>query len=171
MTENIIKRSPPASRLSNERRAALAVERAAGVFAAKNLRFTKLRQQVFAEIASTQGATGAYDVLEQLAQKGTRLAPISVYRAIDALMEAGVVRRLESRNAFFACRVIDGTDRQQLVQACEHCGAVSEVEGEIIYQTIERVSQEAGFTPHVKFVEVTGLCAKCARAGKAAAAD
>lgn len=169
MTENTTKRSPPASRVSNERRSALAVERAAGVFAAKNLRFTKLRQQVFAEIASTHTATGAYDVLERLAEKGTRLAPISVYRAIDALMEAGVVQRLESQNAFFACRVIDAKDRQQLVQACEECGAVSEIEGAAIYETIERISQAAGFTPHVKFVEVTGLCAKCARAIKAAA--
>lgn len=171
MTDNTTKRAAPASRVSNERRAASAVERAANVFAAKNLRFTKLRQQVFAEIASTQGATGAYDVLDRLAQKGTRLAPISVYRAIDALMEAGVVQRLESQNAFFACRVIDGADRQQLVQACDQCGAVSEIDGDIVYETIERVSREAGFTPRVKFIEVTGLCAKCARAEKAAGAQ
>ena len=36
-------------------------------------------------------------------RKGTRLAPISVYRALDALLEAGVVHRLESKNAYFAC--------------------------------------------------------------------
>lgn len=163
MTENATKRPAPASRLSNERRTALAVERASAVFAEKNLRFTKLRQQVFAEIASTQGSIGAYDVLDRLAQKGTRLAPISVYRAIDALMEAGVVHRLESRNAFFACRIVHGEGRRQLVQACESCGAVIEIDGEVIFETIDKVSRASGFTPRVKYVEVSGLCPKCSR--------
>lgn len=163
MTENSIKRSALPSRVSSERRAALAVERASAVFAAKSLRFTKLRQQVFAEIASTQNSIGAYDVLERLAEKGTRLAPISVYRAIDALMDAGVVHRLESRNAFFACRVIHAADRRQLIQACERCRAVIEIDGEIIFETIDKVSRDSGFTPRVKFVEVMGLCGKCAR--------
>ncbi len=86
---------------------AKAVERASQAFTEKNLRFTKLRQDVFQEIASTYTSIGAYDVLARLAEKGTRLAPISVYRAIDALIEAGVIHRLESKNAYFACRKLD----------------------------------------------------------------
>ena len=62
---------------------------------------------MFEEIAATHASIGAYDILAKLAEKGTRLAPISVYRAIDALLEAGVIHRLESKNAFFACRRMD----------------------------------------------------------------
>ncbi len=163
MAENTTRRRAPPARLSSERRAALAVERASAVFAEKNLRFTKLRQQVFAEIASTQSAVGAYDVLERLAEKGTRLAPISVYRAIDALMEAGVVSRFESKNAFFACRIVPGEGRRQLIQACERCSTVIEVDGDIVFETIDKVSRASGFAPRVKFVEVSGVCAKCSR--------
>ena len=64
-----------------------------------------------------------------LAEKGTRLAPISVYRAIDALLEAGVIHRLESKNAFFACRRLDHTaGRRPIFLACEKCNAVQEVD-------------------------------------------
>ena len=66
-------------------------------------------------------AIGAYEVLDRLAARGERLAPISVYRAIDALVAAGIVHRFESRNAFFACHA--GHEQRQLVLACEACGA------------------------------------------------
>jgi hypothetical protein len=54
---------------------------------------------VFGEIAASHKAIGAYEVLDKLAARGERLAPISVYRAIDALLAAGIVHRFESRNA------------------------------------------------------------------------
>lgn len=63
------------------------IEQAEQIFTEKNLRFTELRRKVFEEIASTQESVGAYEVLDRLARKGTRLAPISVYRALDALLE------------------------------------------------------------------------------------
>lgn len=140
------------------------VERATIAFADKRLRFTDLRRKVFEEIAATQNAIGAYEVLDRLAQKGTRLAPISVYRALDALLEAGVVHRLESKNAYFACRRLHNEGKRQLVMSCESCGKVFEVEGEGIFETIDRVARAAKFEPRVKFVEVSGTCASCQNA-------
>ena len=68
------------------------------------MRLTDLRRRVLAEISGSHRAVGAYDVQQSLAAKGIRLAPISIYRALDALVAAGIVHRLESRNAYFACR-------------------------------------------------------------------
>jgi Fur family zinc uptake transcriptional regulator len=142
---------------------AKAVERANQAFTEKNLRFTKLRQDVFQEIAATYTSVGAYDILARLAEKGTRLAPISIYRAIDALLEAGVIHRLESKNAYFACRRLDhATGRRPIFLSCETCNAVQEVDSEGIFDTIDRVSSEANFQPRVRFVEVSGLCRHCA---------
>lgn len=144
------------------RRLAKAVERASEEFAAKNLRFTKLRQMVYEEIASTYSSIGAYEILARLADKGTRVAPISIYRAIDALLEAGVIHRLESKNAFFACRRLDHrTGRRPLFLSCEKCGAVGEVDGQHIFDLISEAAIGANFTPRVKFVEVQGLCPRC----------
>ncbi len=140
------------------------VDRAIEIFTEKNLRFTDLRRKVFEEIASTQASVGAYEVLDRLAKKGTRLAPISVYRALDALLEAGVVHRLESKNAYFACRSLHkpGLGRRPIFLSCEKCGNVFEGEGDGIFETIDKNARAQKFEPRVRFVEVTGTCHECA---------
>lgn len=140
------------------------VDRAGVIFGEKNLRFTELRRKVFEEIASTTASVGAYEVLDRLAKKGTRLAPISVYRALDALLEAGVVHRLESKNAYFACRRLHQprTGRRPMFLSCEVCRAVTETDGEEIFSSIDAAARGAKFEPRVRFVEVTGTCPDCA---------
>ena len=140
------------------------IERARTIFADRNLRFTDLRQQVFTEIASTNGAIGAYDILERLSVKGTRLAPISVYRSIDALLDAGVIHRLESKNAYFACRRHEHQSKgRPIFLSCERCGSVSEVAAQGVFDLINAIARESGFEPKVKFVEVSGVCPQCAK--------
>ncbi len=118
------------------------MERARAAFSDKGLKLTPLRQSVFQEIAASHKAIGAYDVLDRLAAKGERLAPISVYRAIDALVAAGIVHRFESRNAFFACHA--GHDMRQLVLACETCGRVAEVDGDKVFRPSTRPRARRG---------------------------
>jgi Fur family zinc uptake transcriptional regulator len=138
------------------------VERARTAFDDKNLRFTQLREQVFSEIAAIRGSIGAYEILERLAEKGTRLAPISVYRSIDALMEVGVIHRLESKNAFFACRRHEhGKKGRPIFMACEKCGGVVEVPAQGIFDEVKSLAASVEFTPKVKFIEVSGICAAC----------
>lgn len=164
MAEDLIKSHFPAPGQLNGRRLSQAVERTSRVFEQKKLRFTKLRQQVYEEIAAIHTSIGAYEILDRLATKGTRLAPISIYRAIDALMEAGVIHRLESKNAFFACRRPEHgfeKGRRPLILACEKCGSVAEVDSGEIFETIGRMAEAAKFKPRVKFVEVSGLCPRC----------
>ena len=143
----------------------LALERAQRAFKAKGSRLTDLRQQVFAEIAGSHDAIGAYDVLDRLARKGMRVAPISVYRAIDALLDAGVIHRLESRNAFFACHAGHAPDRSQLILSCERCRRVAEVPGEPVFSAIESAVNGARFRTRRTVAEVSGLCADCQAKG------
>jgi Fur family zinc uptake transcriptional regulator len=140
------------------------LEQATAIFAEKNIRFTELRRKVFEEIAATRASVGAYEVLDRLAKKGTRLAPISVYRALDALLEAGVVHRLESKNAYFACRRMDKprTGRPPIFLSCEKCGAVQEIDGDEIFRAIDSAASGAQFNTRVRFVEVSGTCHDCA---------
>jgi Fur family transcriptional regulator, zinc uptake regulator len=139
------------------------MERAEAAFEQKELRFTKLRQQVYGEIAATHSSIGAYEILARMADKGTRVAPISIYRAIDALLDAGVIHRLESKNAFFACRRADhtSTGRRPIFLSCEGCGAVAEVDGQDIFDLADERSRSTGFIPKVKFVEISGTCPRC----------
>lgn len=144
--------------------AADALQRVRHVFAEKRMRLTDLRQQVFEEIAASHRAVGAYEILERIAAKGTRLAPISVYRSIDALIEAGVIHRLESKNAFFACHARHLQGHGQIVLTCEQCTTVAEIGADPVIADIGLAAQSVGFTVHRAIVEVAGLCAHCAGA-------
>jgi Fur family zinc uptake transcriptional regulator len=141
-----------------------AMVRARKAFETKGMRLTPLRESVFQEIAAaSHQAIGAYEVLERMAARGERLAPISIYRAIDALVAAGIVHRFESRNAFFACHA--GHEQRQLVLACERCNSVAEVDGAKVFAAIDKTAGDARFTAGVDkaaVVEVWGLCANCA---------
>jgi len=138
------------------------MERARKAFDAKGLRLTPLRRAVFGEIAASHKAIGAYEVLDKLAARGERLAPISVYRAIDALLAAGIVHRFESRNAFFACHAGHDVRTRHLVLSCESCGRIAEVDGNKAFAAIDKAAASAGFSPEGAVVEVRGRCADCA---------
>ena len=139
------------------------VERAAQAFERQGLRLTELRRLVLEEVAASHKAIGAYEVLDRLARRGgRRLAPISVYRALDTLVDAGVVHRLESRNAFFACHAPHGRTQGRIVFACEGCGAVAEVARPGIFAEIEKAAVPLAFEIRRTLVEVSGACERCA---------
>ena len=71
---------------------------------ASGARLTPIRRKVLEALHATHKPLGAYDLAEILGPKGRRLAPITVYRALDFLMEQGLVRRLASQNAYIASR-------------------------------------------------------------------
>lgn len=138
-------------------------ERAQRQFEARGLRLTELRRKVLGEISASHEALGAYDVLERLARKGMRLAPISVYRAIEALLAAGVIHRLESRNAFFACHAphAAASERHQLFLVCDSCGRVAEIGSDRVFGEISTAAESASFLPRRTVAEVSGLCTDC----------
>lgn len=139
-----------------------AVHRAEVAFEARGTRLTPLRRQVFEEIAGSHDAVGAYDVLDRLIRKtGERMAPISVYRAIDALLEIGVVHRLESRNAFYACHRPHASASPHLALHCEVCGAVTEVEAANVHAAVGEALRATGFAPQRTVIEVSGTCRPC----------
>jgi len=153
----------PAPEHDHDRCLEEAMARAHTAFENKGLRLTPLRQAVFKEIAASHKAMGAYDVLGKFAARGERLAPISVYRAIEALVAAGIVHRFESRNAFFACQGVHAM--RQLVLACESCGRVAEVDGSKVFAAIDKSVASAAFSAKGAVVEVWGLCANCVARG------
>lgn len=137
------------------------LDRAMHTFEARGMKLTELRRRVLEEIAASHQALGAYEILDRLSTKGPRLAPISVYRAIEALHGVGLVHRLESRNAFFACHAHHDPRRDQVFLACERCGRVAEIAGEQVFAALHALVEKASFEPRRTVTEVTGVCAQC----------
>ncbi len=97
------------------------------VCAARAQKFTPIRRQVLQALLSSHRPLGAYEVIDELAKSMPRPAPITVYRALDFLMENGLVHRIESRNAFLACAHDHDETSMVAFLICDHCGSVGEI--------------------------------------------
>lgn len=138
------------------------LDRARQSFGDKGLKLTALRLSVLEQIAASHNAMGAYDVIEHLAAKtGAKLAPISVYRAIDALLEAGLVHRLESKNAYFACHAPHAGQQRHIALVCEQCLRVVEMPAAAVYKLIEAAGATKDFVLRSAVAEGVGRCAAC----------
>jgi Fur family zinc uptake transcriptional regulator len=124
-------------------------------------RLTPIRRQVLEALLGSHRPLGAYEVIEELAKSMPRPAPITVYRALDFLMENGLVHRIESRNAFLACaQDHDGTAMVAFL-ICERCGLVGEIPAAPVVQSLDASARATGFAPNMSLVEITGVCAHC----------
>jgi Fur family zinc uptake transcriptional regulator len=142
--------------------------RAAAIFISRGMKFTELRQTVLEVIVENGAYIGAYGILRQITLNGRTMSPVSVYRALDSLLDAGVVRKLKSKNAYFPARVLSGRreiSRSQLIYlVCETCSRATEADAAPIYDAVERVSEVAPLPLAVDYIEVSGTCERCASA-------
>ena len=123
-------------------------------------RLTGQRRDILNCVAQSHSAVGAYDIIERMASRGPRPAPITVYRALDFLEAHGLVHKIESRNAFIACsHPHEGQPAAMLV--CEQCGLVAELDAPRAFETLEDAAGAQGFKVHRSVVELTGLCGPC----------
>jgi Fur family zinc uptake transcriptional regulator len=120
-----------------------------------------MRRQVLNALASSHRPIGAYEIMDIVAADGSRPAPITVYRALDFLIEQGLVHRIESRNAFLGCARRHESGAVVAFLICEKCGAVGEAPAGAIMQTVGAAAKSMGFTAKMSVIEITGLCAHC----------
>ncbi len=152
----------PAPGHDHEACVARSIERAKEAFQKRGGRLTSLREAVLRELAASHRSLGAYDIMHRLGERGRQVAPISVYRVLDSLMEAGVIHRLESANAFLACHSEhDGPHRPVLFLVCEKCGTVVESSSKDAARALEKVAAAAGFNVTGSVHEARGLCEHC----------
>lgn len=127
----------------------------------QGLRLTALRRRVLELVWQSHKPLGAYDILAVLSeQDGRRAAPPTVYRALDFLLEHGLVHRIASLNAFIGCNNPDHTHQGQFF-ICRQCHAATELERSAISDSILDSARSLGFQVEGQTVEVVGLCARC----------
>ena len=125
------------------------------------VRFTALRKRVLELVWDSHKPLGAYDILETLGREdGRRAAPPTVYRALDFLLEQGLVHRIASLNAFIGCSSPDHQHQGQFL-ICRACHVAIELDSHEIVQAIAADARELGFQVENETVEITGLCAQC----------
>ncbi len=151
----------PAPDHDHGRCTANALRHAERVCAERARKLTPIRREVLEALLSSHRPLGAYEVIEELAKATRRPAPITVYRALDFLIENGLVHRIESRNAYLACAHGHDEHATMAFLICERCGLVGEVPAASVAQSLDRSVRASGFAPKISIVEITGVCAHC----------
>jgi Fur family zinc uptake transcriptional regulator len=131
----------------------------------RGARLTAVRRRVLELVWSGHRPVGAYDVLAALAPEGRPAAPPTVYRALDFLIEQGLIHRIASLNAFVGCAHPEAAHAGQFL-ICLACREVSEFDDPAIAADVAGRAAARGFAVSAQNLEVTGLCARC-RGGEA----
>ena len=114
-------------------------------------------------LGKTKGPLSAYAILDQLHDSGFR-APVQVYRALEKLMELGLVHRLESLNAFVACqqRTCDHQSKKTIMfTICEICGSVQELVNNGLEHLVRSLEKDIDFLTNRSVIELKGICSTC----------
>jgi Fur family transcriptional regulator, zinc uptake regulator len=143
----------------------LSVESARALGAARGVELTELRAQVLALVLASGQPIGAYPLLEKLKSLRPGAAPPTVYRALDYLLGAGLIHRVERLNAFIGCDAHgQAHGHPHLFLICRKCGAARELEDDAVAHALEAVAARQGFRAERATVEIEGLCASCGAA-------
>lgn len=122
---------------------------------------TKNQSLVMSTLQESAGPLSAYTILDNLRDDGFR-APLQVYRALEKLMEIGVVHRLESLNAFVACQHANCEMQTTIAfTICNTCGNVVELSNDTLSQELSSIAEREHFTLQKSAIELRGICSNC----------
>lgn len=132
----------------------------------RGVNLTPIRRQVLEIVWQGHQPVKAYEIIENFGSTSHPTAPPTVYRALDFLMENGLVHRIESQNAFVGCSLSTG-DHKASFFICTSCQQATEINSQSLETSFEKLARENAFQIKHKTVEIYGLCANCKGGDKA----
>ncbi|GAN59183.1 transcriptional repressor [Acetobacter cibinongensis] len=154
------------------------LDRATAVCAEHGARMTPQRREILGLILSAQTPVGAYDLLERIKAPDRKPAPPTVYRALDFLLEQGLIHRIERLSAFVPCTHLlhdqqtpECTHNHDHDSMCLHtaqflicrsCRSVTEITTPKVLESVRQACRDEGFVVKSTSIEIEGLCASCA---------
>ncbi len=132
------------------------LQRADEVCRENRLRMTPMRERVYRELVQSGGPVGAYDLVERLSSKSRRIAPVTIYRALDFLRDAGLVHRLATQNSYIVSHGEVDPGAVKIMFVCSRTGKSVEVHSKEVGDAIRKAAEDAGFKAISPFVEVEG---------------
>ena len=128
----------------------------------KENNLSKNQQIIFNLIHKSPEPLKAYTILFNVQKKGIK-APPQVYRVLDKLVEMGKIHKIESKNAFVACRNSDcEISKATAFSICEKCEVVDEISDIKLSKYLSNFNHKKGMKFKRFNLEFFGLCKKCA---------
>ncbi len=127
----------------------------------KENNLSKNQKIIFDLIHKSSEPLKAYTILFNVQKKGIK-APPQVYRALDKLVEIGKIHKIESRNAFVACKNSNcEITKATAFSICEKCEKVTEINNFKLSKYLTNFKDDSGMKYKKYSLEFFGLCKKC----------
>ena len=137
-----------------------ALQAAEHICTQKGVRLTAIRKRILELICTSHKAIGAYELLDLFKQEDPKAKPVTIYRALDFLMAAGLVHKIESLNAFIGCLQAE-KQHKSVILICDNCKNAYEVDATAVSDSLFALSESMQFKPQCLTLELHGLCASC----------
>jgi Fur family transcriptional regulator, ferric uptake regulator len=128
---------------------------------ASGRRMTSQRQRVLDAVEALAHATPEDVVSAVGSDGGSPLAPSTVYRALEALEELGVVSHTHLDHRAPSYHLAEHADHVHLV--CRDCGRVEQCSPELANAFVGNVLRVNGFVADVTHMAIHGRCSSCAK--------
>jgi len=126
------------------------------------LRATAERRAIVGEIVTRGGKHfSAEDLVDKFRRRGTRVSRATVYRTLEHLVAAGIVRRLILGHKQALYERSDEPDHHGHL-ICLRCGKVAEFASEPLQRLLDTVGRKHRFETLSGSLQVFGMCRRCA---------
>ena len=126
----------------------------------RGVRLTSLRRQVLELVLAHEGVVKAYQILADLQQTRGIAAPPTVYRALDFLVDAGLLHKVDALNGYIVCSHV-GCCHEGLILVCSSCGDVNELDATPALDALRTQAAAQGFAIAQQNLLLTGHCQAC----------
>ena len=127
----------------------------------KENNLSKNQQIVLDLIERSREPVKAYSILNNVQKKGIK-APPQVYRALEKLIKLGKIHKVESKNAFVACKNSNcEITKATIFSICETCEKVTEIANNKLSKFLNNFDDNTGMKYKKYNLEFFGLCKKC----------
>lgn len=132
--------------------------------ATQGLRMTRERSIIVDEVFSSHDHFDAEQLIQRLAQRndGRRVSRSTIYRSINQLEEAGLIRKVARQDGRELYEHDYGYPQHDHF-ICKKCGNLIEFRNDDISKQLEPVARTHGFRIEGHRLEVYGLCNDCCR--------
>lgn len=138
-----------------------AIARAHEICESANVRLTSTRESILKLLWQSHQPLGAYQLQQQLTKITDKpVAPPTIYRALEFLIEHGLVHKIPSLNAFIGCP-FPSSEHSNIFLICAQCKTVAEMADNKVNDLLESLSGKAKFKTKHQTIELTGLCPNC----------
>jgi len=125
----------------------------------RGYKLTAPRRAVLDVVAGMSQSLSPAEIYQRARRHYSRLGLVTVYRTLDILVEAGVLRRIHRDDGCHSYAPAETAHGHHLI--CSSCNQVIEFGGCDLEDLFKSVARKTGFRIEGHWLEVFGLCPNC----------